>query len=253
MKRIILLIALSIGASIALADSSKAGVYNSQTGLLAIPFVRVLGSPATYNVELKERIQGREYTFDLYSATRNPPYNGQGTATYNGESGALVIPEVSVDGSNHTYSVTLQKRAHSLGEYVFDLETVTLNNAGGCNDSVYPYVIGCPGPAGGIIFYISQDGSSGMEAALKNAGTAPWGCDETLVGGTKQGMSTGQSNTDAIIANCGENSAAYLAANYKWPNGQTDGVLPSRFELDELYKHRDVVGGFAGVYSGPRF
>ena len=91
MKRLILMLVLSIGASMAIADSSKTAEYNSKTGIVAIPFVRVLGLPATYNVELKERIQGQEYTFDLYSATLNPPYNGQGTATYNGESGARVI------------------------------------------------------------------------------------------------------------------------------------------------------------------
>jgi len=62
---------------------------------------------------------------------------GGNPATYDGASGVLVIPEVSVDGVKGTYSVTLQKRAHSLGDYVFDLnkDTVTLNNAGGFGDS----------------------------------------------------------------------------------------------------------------------
>ena len=87
-----------------------------------------------------------------------------------------------------------------------------------------------------------------MEAALTDAGNTEWTCygDRTRANGT--GIGTGKSNTDAIIANCGEFSAANIAANYKWPNGQTGGFLPSRDELNELYKHKDVVGGFANDY-----
>jgi len=247
MKRIILMIALFIGASMAIADTSKAGFYNSQTGLLAIPFVRV--RYATYNVVLKERIQGREYTFDLYSATLNPPYKEQGTATYYPSSGFLVVPEVSVDGSNHTYSVTLHQKSTNVDKHVFelDLETVTLNNAVGCNDSVYPYVIGCPGPAGGTVFYISQDGSSGMEAALADAGRAEWGCIEKDLP-TRTNIGYGYANTRIINWLCGNSTAAYLAAKYKWPNGQTGGFLPSQDELRELYKHKEQVSGL--VYGG---
>jgi hypothetical protein len=73
MKRLILMLALCICASMAVAGDINTAQYNSKTGIVAIPFVRVLGSPATYNVELKERIQGQEYTFDLYSATLTPP------------------------------------------------------------------------------------------------------------------------------------------------------------------------------------
>jgi len=132
---------------------------------------------------------------------------------------------------------------------VFDLrsyEPYTTNELFG--DSQVTYKIGDTGPYGGIVFYISQDGSSGLEAALTDAGNTEWTCygDRTRANGT--GIGTGKSNTDAIIANCGEFSAANIAANYKWPNGQTGGFLPSRDELNELYKHKDVVGGFANDY-----
>ncbi len=48
-----------------------------------------------------------------------------------------------------------------------------------------------------------------------------------------------------ILASCDEAGiAAELATNYEWFNGQTDGFLPSKDELNELYKQKDVVGGF---------
>ena len=36
-----------------------------------------------------------------------------------------------------------------------------------------------------------------------------------------------------------------MAAAYEWPNGQTDGFLPNREELDLLFNQRNDVGGFA--------
>ena len=90
-------------------------------------------------------------------------------------------------------------------------------------------------------------GSSGLEVALTDAGAAEWGCYGTTVGAAGTGIGTGQSNTEDVIAGCGENTAAYLAANYEWPNGQKGGSLPSKDELNELYDHKDDGGGFASV------
>ena len=132
---------------------------------------------------------------------------------------------------------------------VFDLrsyEPYTTNELFG--DSQVTYKIGDTGPYGGIVFYISQDGSSGLEVALTDAGSAEWGCYGTTVGAAGTGIGTGQSNTNTINAKCGNSTAAYLAANYTWPNGQTGGFLPSKDELNELYKHKDLVGGFASGY-----
>ncbi len=106
------------------------------------------------------------------------------------------------------------------------------------------YKIGDTGPAGGVVIYIGDDRSSGLEAALTDAGTSKWRC---------RGMSmidngTGKSNTDAIIAECGDAyTAAKLARNYIWPNGQRDGFLPNKDELNHLHGQRDVVGNFANA------
>ena len=196
MKRIILVIALFIGASMAIADS-------------------------------------------------NP-------STYDGASGVLVIPEVIIDDVHVTDSVTLQLiEITSSGNYLFELDptTVTLNEPPvEPSVSQVTYKIGDTGPNGGKVFYISQDGSSGLEAALTDAGTAQWGCYGTTTGATGIAIGTGQSNTNAINAKCGKSTAAYLASIYTWPNGKTGGFLPSKDELNELYDHKDVVGGFANFY-----
>ena len=62
-------------------------------------------------------------------------------AQYNSVTGLLEISQVSIDGRNQTYSVTLQNRALLLGEYLFDLDqgTVTLNNAGGFGAEQQPH------------------------------------------------------------------------------------------------------------------
>jgi hypothetical protein len=66
-------------------------------------------------------------------------------AQYNSVTGLLEISQVSIDGRNQTYSVTLQNRALLLGEYLFDLDqgTVTLNNAGGFGAEQQPHKPPC--------------------------------------------------------------------------------------------------------------
>ncbi len=62
---------------------------------------------------------------------------------------------------------------------------------------------------------------------------------------------SGAHNTPKIIEepSCGATSAAGVAAAYVWPEGQTDGFLPNKEELNLLYAQRDIVGGFAsGIY-----
>ena len=43
---------------------------------------------------------------------------------------------------------------------------------------------------------------------------------------------SGAYNTPLIVAACGTDTAAYAAATYVWPNGQTDGFLPNKEELN---------------------
>ena len=43
------------------------------------------------------------------------------------------------------------------------------------------YEIGKTGPAGGIVFYVTDGGLSGLEAAPTDVSTVVWGCSATLV------------------------------------------------------------------------
>jgi hypothetical protein len=116
-------------------------------------------------------------------------------------------------------------------------------------DSLTPdrFAIGETGPAGGIVFFITDAGAHGLEAAPEDQGAAQWGCNGTSIPGANgTAIGTGAQNTAAILAGCNEAGiAAQLAVDYTWPNGQTDGYLPSKDELNVLFQRRAVVGGFA--------
>ncbi len=68
------------------------------------------------------------------------------------------------------------------------------------------------------------------------------GYDTYLPTGTAIG--TGRANTQIVIAACGADTAAGLAASYRG-GGEDDWFLPSRDELGELYRQRKEVGGLA--------
>ena len=128
------------------------------------------------------------------------------------------------------------------------------------------YAIGDTGPSGvGIVFYITDGGSHGLEAApsLWNGGaadpTSAWitggATQTTLNGNTLDGIGTGLANSNAIIAQVGHTgSAAELCRDYTG-GGLTDWFLPSQDELNELYLNRVAVGGFTvdGYWSSSEF
>ena len=129
---------------------------------------------------------------------------------------------------------------------------VDVTDIDACN---FPYAIGVTGPGGGIVFSVSADGTSGLEAAPEDQSTGVQWCDNfTDIPGVENldsdfsisDPNLGAENTPRIIDECGDSSAAGVAAAYEWPNGQTDGFLPNREELDLLFNQRTVVGGFAG-------
>ncbi len=119
---------------------------------------------------------------------------------------------------------------------------------GGVPNTGSPFkAIGDTGPAGGIVFYISDGGLHGLEAALADLPIAPWGCIGNLIGTTRVELYQGAQNTADILAGCPDTPiAADIAAGYTL-NGFSDWFLPSRYELNRLYLAKDVVGGFASI------
>ena len=109
-----------------------------------------------------------------------------------------------------------------------------------------PYQISSTGPAGGIVFYITNGGFKGLEAApVDQSNGIIWGCyGIDIAGAYGTAVGTGDANTAAIVNGCREpNFAAKVAADYTY-NGYSDWFLPSKDELDLLYQQRNVVGGF---------
>jgi len=102
------------------------------------------------------------------------------------------------------------------------------------------YKIGDRGPAGGIVFYDSGNSSSGwryLEASPEDQGKAVWGCYEVYLKGAKYtGLGQGKINTEAMINECREqNTAAKICADYRG-GGKSDWYLPSKNELNEMFK-----------------
>ena len=109
--------------------------------------------------------------------------------------------------------------------------------------------IGDNGPAGGKVFYVTDNtGLHGLEAApADHSAQVQWGCyGTTIAGADGTAVGTGAANTAAIVAGCAQaNTAAKIADAYDL-NGYTDWYLPSKDELNLLIQQNTVVGGFAG-------
>ena len=106
------------------------------------------------------------------------------------------------------------------------------------------YVIGDTGPAGGIVFYVTDDALHGLEAAPQDSAPAAWGCIATVIDFANGDLiGEGEQNTAEIISGCPGTSAASVAASYGpgW-------FLPNRDEIAALYAQRAVVGGFTSRY-----
>ena len=115
----------------------------------------------------------------------------------------------------------------------------------------FTYEIGDTGPAGGIVFYVTDGGLHGLEAATEDQDSgdgAPWGCGGTPTGAKGTAVGTGSQNTAKIVQGCATDGiAASLAANYEL-NGYTDWFLPSEGELDLMVHIGVFVWPPKGVY-----
>jgi hypothetical protein len=111
------------------------------------------------------------------------------------------------------------------------------------------YKVGDFGPAGGWIFYDKGRITNGwryLEAAPAEAKfTAEWGAYEKTVGGTGNGIGTGKRNTELIVAllrRTGESDKAAQLCDSLSIEGYDDWFLPSKDELDLMYKNLKAKG-----------
>ena len=117
--------------------------------------------------------------------------------------------------------------------------------------------IGDIGPGGGVVFY--DAGSTQPWGRYMEAAPAGWNgggadpkamtCNKASVvitAAESESIGSGLANTKAIVAMCAS-GAAVLAATYTG-GGKTDWFLPSKAEMDELFKQRETVRGFENGY-----
>jgi hypothetical protein len=118
-------------------------------------------------------------------------------------------------------------------------------------DSV-TYEIGETGPAGGTVFYVTDGGLHGLEAAPVDydlgGSWIKWGCEGTLLGAFGTTLGEGSLNTAIIVDRCPipRDIAGSLAGFWYELNGYTDWFLPSNGELALLYRHKSVIGTLVG-------
>ncbi|MEE1897444.1 hypothetical protein V1389_03790 [Flavobacterium rakeshii] len=107
------------------------------------------------------------------------------------------------------------------------------------------YNIGETGPAGGIIFYIDDEG---YKYEVGNSlGLAKWENIENLyeakdITGLNIAIGSGETNTQLIIASIGEGSYAAKMCSDHQQGGKTDWFLPSKDELVAIYNYFDSCG-----------
>lgn len=104
---------------------------------------------------------------------------------------------------------------------------------------------------GGIIVYLDSTGQHGLIAATKDQSTGiRWYSGKYVVtGATGTKIGTGLSNTNKIISKQGTTTGGYaarLCANLVL-NGYDDWFLPSKGELNQIYKYRAKVPGLAAT------
>jgi len=118
------------------------------------------------------------------------------------------------------------------------------------NIPFWSFTIGSKGPAGGIVFYDKGAYSNGwrfLEAAPGDQiSGALWGCSEMHIpGASGLAIGTGQANTTAIVNSCSTAGIAARICDDLVINGFSDWFLPSRDELNVMYKERFTINGFA--------
>jgi len=117
-------------------------------------------------------------------------------------------------------------------------------------------LIGQAGPAGGTVFYDKghySDGWRYLEAApVSSEFKSEWGLDGTPCFDISEDIGSGKSNTTSIINQLASNrekrKAAQLCSKLNI-NDYNDWFLPSKDELNELYKYNINVGRVGGFSS----
>jgi hypothetical protein len=125
---------------------------------------------------------------------------------------------------------------------------VTENNisAFGNEVSFTTLPVGQTGPGGGLVFFDKGNANGGwqyLESATSDQSTGiAWGCYGTSIPGTQLTVGSGEANTSLIVSGCNEASFAAQLCNDLTLGGQSDWFLPSRDELELMYRNLHLNG-----------
>jgi hypothetical protein len=102
--------------------------------------------------------------------------------------------------------------------------------------------------SGGTVFYT---GTTILIAATRDLiGSRYWGCYLIGIDGTFTDIGTGQANTGLIVSGCtGNTMIAATSCDNLVLNGYSDWFLPSKDELNEMYKLKDLILGDFDLYD----
>jgi len=100
---------------------------------------------------------------------------------------------------------------------------------------------------GGVVFYTWLNGIHGLISSTNDLTSVIWGCEHIGIG-TERGIGKGGYNTTKIINSCEDINIAARVCHDVNISGFTDWHLPSLNDLIELYKQKDLIGGFTGIY-----
>jgi hypothetical protein len=232
-----------------------AGSNTSGTGALVLPTITtnavtgITSNSATFGGAISNangnQIMERGI---VYSTIPNPTIGsnkiliGNGIGTFDTISALGYYQYAHLLNPNTTYYV----RAYA----------VTENNisAYGNEVSFTTLSVGQAGPGGGIVFFNKGNSTSGwqyLETATSDQSTGlSWGCTGLSIPGTQLAVGSGEANTSLIVAGCNEDSFPAKICDNLSLGGQTDWFLPSRDELNLMYKnlHTNNQGNFSDSF-----
>ena len=172
--------------------------------------------------------------------------------------GIIAEVQLYVDNAGHSsktafpYNFTINAGELNYGTH--SLRVVAIDNQGArgettVNISIIKLEIG-DFYQGGIIAYIDETGQHGLIAAPEDQSPSGirWDSNSSIgieTGATGTTIGTGKSNTEKIIEVQGAGAYAAQLCDDLVLNGYSDWFLPSKDELNELYKNRVEIGGFS--------
>ncbi|MCB0647475.1 MAG: hypothetical protein KDC49_12490 [Saprospiraceae bacterium] len=120
------------------------------------------------------------------------------------------------------------------------------------------YKVGDVGKYGGIVFYVKLDYSDGwryLESYKQDVLPKEWGCLSQKIFFLDNSFGGGKKNTDYLnTLQC--NVGYAFAAQYVHGlvlNGHDEWYLPNSTELGEMYKNRNLIGGFVTNGAAPYY